>query len=373
MTIIEDCRRIYSQIEDPRIERNKKHPLMTVIFIVLCSSLAGIDNWVGMQDYCEANFDFFEKHFDLSGGVPSHDTIGRVMSLINADHFEECFFAFTQILAKHLKGVIAIDGKTIRGSNSLDSSKKPLHLVSAWSEANHLVLGQVRTDEKSNEITAIPKLLEMLDLEGQVVTIDAMGCQREIARQILLKEADYVLALKGNQGTLHEDIRFLFEGFEKTKWKDFVGTRNESFDKGHGRIETRKVWATEELGSLVAEHKWPGLRSVAMVESIRESKGKKSYEKRFYISSLRADAENLASCIRSHWGIESKVHWVLDVTLNEDKSQISRDNAPENIAIARKWALNVIRKVKGNLSIKRMQNRLKMTGEKLSEIFFKEI
>lgn len=281
MTIIEDCKRIYSQIEDPRVERNKKHPLMTVIFIVLCSSLAGIDNWVGMQDYCEANFDFFKKHFDLSGGVPSHDTIGRVMSLMNPDHFESCFFSFTQELSKQLKGVIAIDGKTVRGSNALDPAKKPLHLVSAWSEANHLVLGQVRTDEKSNEITAIPKLLEMLDLEGQIVTMDAMGCQREIADKILKKEADYVLALKGNQGTLHEDIQFLFEGFEKTKWKNFVGTKNESFEKNHGRIETRRVWATDDLGSLNIEHKWPGLCSVVMVESIREAKGKKVTRKDF--------------------------------------------------------------------------------------------
>lgn len=373
MSIIEDCKHIYSRIEDPRVDRHKKHPLMTVIFIVLCSSLAGIDNWVGMQDYCEANFDFFEKHFDLSGGVPSHDTIGRVMSLINADHFEECFFSFTQNLSKHLKGVVAIDGKTARRSNSLDTTKKALHLVSAWSEANHLVLGQVRTDTKSNEITAIPKLLEMLDLEGQVVTMDAMGCQRKIAEKILMKKADYVLALKGNQGALHEDIRFLFEGFQKIKWKDFLGSSSQSFDKGHGRIESRIVWATEDLGGLKMEHKWPGLRSVIMVESRRELKGKGSYEKRFYISSLKADAVKIGNCIRSHWGIESKVHWVLDVTLNEDRSQISKDNAPENMAIARKWALNVIRKVKGNLSIRRMQNKLKMTGEKLSEIFFKEI
>lgn len=373
MTMLEDCKRIYSQIEDPRVDRNKKHPLMTVIFIVLCSSLAGIDNWVGMQDYCEANFNFFAKHFDLTGGVPSHDTIGRVMSLMNPDHFEACFLSFTQELSKHLKGVVAIDGKTIRGSHSLDPTKKALHLVSAWSEANHLVLGQVKTNEKSNEITAIPKLLEILDLEGQIVTMDAMGCQREIAEKILIKEADYVLALKGNQGTLHEDIRYLFEGFKKTKWKDFLGTRSESFEKSHGRIETRKIWATEDLGNLAVEHKWPGLCSIAMVESIREIKEKKSYETSFYISSLKADAVKIGSCIRSHWGIENKVHWVLDVTFNEDKSQISKDNAPENIAIARKWALNVIRKVKGDLSIKRMQNRLKMTGEKLSEIFCKEI
>jgi predicted transposase YbfD/YdcC len=373
MRVLEELKSVYSHLEDPRIERHKKHPLLTVLFIVLCSALAGIDDWVGMEDYCEANIDFFSKHFDLTNGVPSHDTIGRVMSRIDISSFQKSFVNFTQLLSKQMKGVIAIDGKTARGSNDLQNTKKALHVVSAWSSANNLVLGQVSTDEKSNEITAIPKLLEMLDLQGQIVTIDAMGCQRDIAKKIIEKEGDYILALKGNQGKLHEDIQFLFDSFECKDWKNFKGQKVEASDKGHGRIETRRVWATEDLGRLLEDHNWPGLRCAIMVESERELKGRKSYEKRLYISSLEADAEKVGRSIRSHWNIENQLHWVLDVTFNEDKSQISKDNAPEAMNIVRKWALNLINKTKGKLSIRRMQNRMKMTGYKLAEILNNEI
>lgn len=373
MSVLEELKSVYEQLEDPRIERNKKHPLLTIVFIVLCSALAGIDDWVGMEDYCEANFDFFQKHFDLKGGVPSHDTIGRVMSRIDISVFQECFVTFTKLLTKQMDGIIAIDGKTSRGSNSLQQTKKALHVVSAWSSANSLVLGQVATDEKSNEITAIPKLLEMLDVKGQIVTIDAMGCQRKISKKIIEKEGDYVLALKGNQENLHEDIKFLFNSLEMSNWKGFDGDRIETYDKGHGRIETRRVWATTDLGILLRDHKWPGLRSVIMVESQREVQGRKSLEKRFYISSLEANAEKIGHCIRSHWDIENKLHWVLDVTFNEDKSQISKDNAPEALNIVRKWALNLINQTKGKLSVRRMQNRMKMTGHKLSEILNNKI
>ena len=373
MSILDELKSVYSNLEDPRIERHKKHPLLTILFIVLCSALAGIDEWVSMEDYCEANLDFFSKHFDLSNGVPSYDTIGRVMSRIDIASFQENFVRFTNLLSGQMKGVIAIDGKTARGSNSLQNTKKALHVVSAWSSSNNLVLGQVATEEKSNEITAIPKLLELLDLQGQIVTIDAMGCQKDIAQKIVEKGGDYILALKGNQGNLYEDIQFLFDAFKNENWKDFNGQKLESYDKGHGRIETRKVWATEELGQLLQDHNWPGLRCAIMVESEREIKGCKSYEKRLYISSLPAAAEKIGRSIRSHWDIENKLHWVLDVTFNEDKSQISKDNAPEAMNIMRKWALNLLNKTKGKLSIRRMQNRMKMTGSKLVEILGNEI
>jgi predicted transposase YbfD/YdcC len=373
MIVLEELKSAYAGLEDPRIDRNKKHSLISIIFIVLCSALAGIDDWVGMEDYCEANIDFFSKHFDLSGGVPSHDTIGRVMSRIDISSFRECFVTFTKLLVEHMDGVVAIDGKTARGSSDLQDSKKALHVVSAWSSANNLVLGQIAADEKSNEITAIPKLLEMLDLRGQVVTIDAMGCQRDIAEQILAKGGDYILALKGNQGNLHKDIKFLFDSFEASNWKDFIGNSVETHDKGHGRIETRRVWATEDLGALLEDHKWPGLRSVIMVESRRETKNNRSLEKRLYLTSLKADAEKIGRSIRSHWDVENKLHWVLDVTFNEDNSQISKDNAPENMNLVRKWALNLINKTRGKLSVRRMQNRMKMTGYKLTEILNKKI
>ena len=346
---------------------------MSILFVILCSCLAGIDNWVGMEDYCRTNFAFFCKYFDLSSGVPSHDTLARVMRLIHPERFLECFCEFTHLLSKQLRGVVAIDGKTARKSNSLDQSKNPLHLVSAWSSAHHLVLAQVKTADKSNEIKAIPKLLEMLDLSGEVVTIDAMGCQREIAEKILEKDADYVLSLKGNQRSLHKDLQYLFQGFEEKSWEDFIGTRYESCEKDHSRIVTRKVWATECLGDLTQQHQWPGLRSAILLESTREIKGKKTTERRLYISSLPPDAERAYRCIRSHWGIENQLHWVLDTTFNEDRSQISKDHSPENMSLARKWALNILRAVQGKKSLKRTQNYFYMNGNNLEEVFCKEI
>ena len=368
MTLIEKLKLVFTDIPDPRIDRTKRHPLTSILFIAVCSAMAGIDEWVGMEDYCDANLEFFSQYVELPEGAPSHDTIGRVMSKINPDSFQAAFIEFTKALAARVPGVTSIDGKTARGSADPTSMKKAFHSVSAWSSANSLVLAQVVVEDKANEITAIPKLLEMLDLEGEIITIDAMGCQRTIAQQIVEKGGDYVLALKGNQATLHEDVRFLFDEYEKTGWDGFVGDMSVDFNKDHGRIEERIHRATEELGALGEIHEWPGLRSVLSVESNRTVDGKTSKERRLYLSSLNPDAEMLGKCVRSHWEVENKVHWILDVTFNEDRSQIRKDNGPLVMNILRKWSLNVLGKAKGKLSMRRMQNRLRMSTSRLKEI-----
>lgn len=372
MRVQEKLECIFHRIEDPRLERTKKHPLGSILFVVLCSVMAGIDDWVGMQDYCEANLEEFSAVVPLPYGAPSHDTIGRLMSRLDPEAFHECFAEFTLSLKERLREVIAIDGKTMRGSGEL-GMKAPLHMVSAWATQNRLVLAQVAVDEKSNEITAVPKLLNMLDLEKQVVTMDAMGCQREAAQSIIEKGGDYVLSLKGNQGSLHEDVKFLFEGFDDQLIRNFEGDYHEEYDKGHGRIEHRRCWVTDDLGPLIKIHNWPGLQTVAMVESERKVNGKVSSERRFFVSSLGPDAKLIGNAIRAHWEVENKLHWVLDVTYNEDRSQVYKDNSPENLSLIRKWAINLLNKFRGKLSMRRMQKKICMSSSTLMELLNKII
>lgn len=373
MTTSDQLKTLFCKVEDPRVERTKKHPLMSILFVAICSAIAGIDDWVGMHDYCQANFNLFSKYVSFPHGVPSHDTFGRVLSQINPEQLHDAFVDFTLLLKQEVDEVIAIDGKTARGSGSIHDGRAALHAVSAWATENKLVLGQVFVDDKSNEITAIPKLLAMLDLEGQIVTIDAMGCQRSIASQIVEQGGDYVLGLKGNQAMLHTDIKLLFQGFEGDGWKDFTGQYYEDLEKGHGRVEYRRCWATSDLGMLRDQHDWPGLNSVAMVESERLVRGKKSVERRFYLSSCEADARKRADNIRSHWGVENCLHWVLDVTFNEDKSQIHKDNGPEIINLIRKWGLNILNKNRGKLSVRRFQNKMRMSAEYLLDVINQSI
>jgi predicted transposase YbfD/YdcC len=373
MTILNKLIHVFNTLEDPRVDRTKKHPFMSIIFIAVCSAIAGIDEWVGMEDYCTANLDFFKKHIELPEDVPSHDTIGRVMSRIDPLQFNSSFVEFTKAIANELGGVLAIDGKTAKGSSNTFSSKDALHSVSAWSTQNSLVLGQVAVDDKSNEITAIPKLLELLDIKDHVITIDAMGCQRNIASQVVEKEGDYIFSLKGNQGTLHRDIQGFFKELENENWQAFHGSYFEEFDKGHGRIEKRGVWVVEDFSSLIEMHKWPHLNSIIMVESVRTIKGRTSTERRYYVSSLNAGAQYIGRCIRSHWQIENKLHWILDVNFNEDKSQICKNNGPVIMNMLRKWSVNILNKTKGKISLRRMQNKVKMSVEVLSAVFSKKI
>lgn len=373
MTYLEKLLISISSIEDPRLDRTKKHPLNSIIFSALCAALVGNDDWVGVSDYCDAQLEFLSDFVEFPNGAPSHDTIGRVMSLINPETFNDCFMDFTRALAGKVAGVVAIDGKTARGSCSSKSMKDALHMVSAWSSENSLVLGQVAVDQKSNEITAIPKLLALLDVKGCTVTLDAMGCQRAISEAIVGQGADYVIALKGNQGSLRGDVELLFEGMNSSPPSFESFSSYEQVSKEHGRIERRIVTTTEELGSLLDQHSWPGLRSVVRIESERTVNGQTTKECRYYISSRTACAESLASCVRSHWDVENKLHWVLDVTYSEDSSRIRTDHAPHNMNMIRKWALNVINANKGKLSVRRMQRQLGWKPNELRKILLTQI
>lgn len=357
---------LFANIPDSRINRTKKHPLESILYIVLCGTVSGIDSWIGYQDYAEEHEEILKQFIDLPHGPPSHDTIARVISALDVDAFQSAFESFTQNLAIKVKGVIALDGKTMRGSFDVKKEIKARHIVSAWAQGCRLVLGQEKVDDKSNEITAIPELLKRIDVLGNVITIDAMGCQRDICQAIVERGGDYVISLKGNQGTLHEDVRLFFEDqvseVEQT-W--------EEWDKGHGRIEHRLCKATSDIAWLQERHKWPGLQTIAAVYSSRETYKGKQEEVRYYIASMLCDAERIAKAARAHWGVENSLHWVLDVTMNEDKSRIRNENAPEILSAMRKWGLNLINQHKGNLSVNRMIKKMAMSPKNLIQILLK--
>lgn len=337
----------FGDLEDPRMERTRRHELLDILAIAICGVICGADSWVDVELFGKSKQDWLGKFLRLPSGIPSHDTFGRVFSRLDPDRFQICFMDWVAAISQITQGqVIAIDGKTVRGSHDRANGKDAIHMVSAWASANHLVLGQIKVDDKSNEITAIPELLEILELSGSIVTIDAMGCQTEIAQQIISKGADYVLALKENQGRLYEGVKDSFACGHRSDFEDVEHDYYEVVNKGHGRIETRRCWsisADEEL-DYVDEHKlWPRLSSVVMVRSERQVADQVSVETRYYISSLKGSARKLLQAIRTHWGIENCVHWILDVAFDEDRSRVRTDHAPHNLAIIRHIALNLLK------------------------------
>lgn len=359
--IANDLQRFFSNMEDPRAERNQKHPFLSLICIGLLGVLAGIDSFSGLADYVESYEEQLKDFIELPAGAPSHDTLQRFFSNINYEQFNMCFMEFTNYLAVKTKEFIAIDGKTIRNSSS-----NQLHIVSAWCDANSMVLGQIKVAEKSNEIKAIPKLLGLLDLTHKIITIDAMGCQRAIATQIIANEGDYIFGLKANQKTLETDVIKAFQDLDNlhiSMW--------EEHDVGHGRKEERYTYVTDNIEELQAKHKWPGLQTIALVRSKRTIKGVTTEEKRYYISSLPANAEKICQAARKHWGIENKLHWRLDVVFNEDKACIRNEHAAENMNIMRKWALNILNAQKGKSSLKSMQRKASMSWEYMVQILNK--
>ena len=336
----------FSVLPDPRINRRRRHKLLDILVVALCAALCGIDDWAGVELFGHLKEDWFRTFLELPGGIPSHDTFGRVFSRLDPKAFEACFRSWIAALTETAtEGVVAIDGKSLRGSFDTASGKSPLHMVSAFSASSGLCLGQVATDKKSNEITAIPALLQTLGLKGCIVTIDAMGCQKKIAWQIVVgAKADYVLALKGNQGTIHQEVRDYFEA-QTAPWKDAPHSVFEETDKGHGRIEIRKVIATDNLGWLAQRKEWRGLTSITQVESTRIIGDKKTTECRYYLSSLPADAARIGLAVRQHWGIENRLHWCLDVTYNDDASRIRKDHGPQNMTVLRRLAVNLLRQI----------------------------
>ncbi len=345
---------IFSQVEDPRRDLGKEHDLNDILLIGVISVICGANSWNDMEQYGIAKFDFLKTFLKLENGIPSHDTFNRVFSAIDSKQFESCFIKWVKTLADlNDKEVIAIYGKTIKGGKS-HGKKSPYHIVSAWASEQNLVLGQVKVSEKSNEITAIPELLKVLCLENTVVTIDAMGCQENIAKSIIAKNADYILAVKGNQGTLLEEIEDEFR-FAKT----LETYTNQELD--HGRIETRKCSIITDFKHIENTNKWKDLTTIVKIESQREFKNTHNpIEKatRYYISSIEATAKDFQKAIRSHWTIENKLHWILDVAFSEDASRKRTGNAAQNFAILSKIALNLLKNDK-SLKIGSKGKRLK--------------
>lgn len=341
----------FKNIEDPRIDRCKRHSLIDIIVIAICAVICGADTWEDIESFGESKCDWLKQFLELPNGIPSHDTFGRVFSIISPVEFQRSFLNWVKAISESIeKEVVAIDGKTSRRSYDRGKGKGAIHMVSAWATANRVVLGQVKTEDKSNEITAIPELLDILALNGCIVTIDAMGCQKAISVGIIDKGADYVLALKGNQGTLHEDIKLFFEDANETGFKGIRHDFHETIDGDHGRIETRRYYTVSDIEWLEGKADWKGLKSIGMVESEREIGEKVTKETRYYISSLPGNAKLFGDAVRRHWGIENSLHWVLDVVFREDECRIRKGYAAENFAVLRHIALNLVREEK---SIKR--------------------
>lgn len=350
----------FRELADPRAEHLLDHQLIDIIGLTICAVICGADSWVDIENYGKAKADWLKGFLGLANGIPSHDTISRLFAALDPDALRECFLNWVRAVAQLSQGeVIAIDGKTLRHSYDRGSNKGAIHMVSAWASHNRLILGQVKVDEKSNEITAIPELLKVLDLHGCIVTIDAMGTQTAIAQEIVARGGDYILSLKGNQRNLHEDVQQLFNWALQTQFKDIAHEYCQSVEKAHGRIERRRYWLLSEVEHLIDAERWVGLQRVGLVESERRVAGQApTIERRYYLLSLDGNVERFARAVRSHWGIENQVHWVLDVGFGEDASRVRKDHAPENLALVRHVALNLLRQdttSRGGIKAKRLK------------------
>lgn len=346
----------FGSLPDPRLNRTKDHDLIDILVMAVCTLLCGGETFNDMEDFGRAKQDWFKTFLGLRNGIPSHDTFNRLFAALDPKAFLDCFLRWTQTLRQAVpQEIVALDGKALR--RALDKDQSVQYIVSAWAESNGLVLGQLKVADKSNEITAVPELLRVLELSGCIVTLDAMGCQKKIAREIVEADADYVLALKGNQEKVHEEVQSFLDATLEEKQRQrpkgapapkAVQTLQslETVEKDHGRIETRRYYQSDCLEWFADKGKWEGLASVGLVESVRELDGKTTVERRYYLSSLKLGVEAFARAVRGHWGVENKLHWVLDVCFGEDQSRAREGYAAENLATLRRLALNLLKREK---------------------------
>jgi predicted transposase YbfD/YdcC len=372
MTTLPPLIDFFRHIKDPRVERNKAYPLLEVIVITLLAVMAFAEGWEDIEKYGKAKERWLKKFLPLQHGIPKHDVYRRVFTRLKPEAVSSCFMEWVRAIKRDItREVIAIDGKTVRGSFNSRTGQKAVHLVSAWAAENRLVFAQVKTGEKENEITAIPTLLEMIALKGCIVTIDAMGCQYKIADQIAAAGADYLFALKENQGTLYEDVKTYFEGFDRTRPDPAVAVHT-TFDVDHGRLESRLYGITSDTAWLIERHPaWKSITSIGVIDSTRELGDKVSHERRFYVSSLPSDPQVFAAAGRGHWGIENSLHYVLDVAYREDGGRIKSGEGAENWGYFRKIAMTVARADRGSKdSVKSRVKQMAWSDEYLERLLF---
>jgi predicted transposase YbfD/YdcC len=359
----------FNIIRDPRIDRTKRHPLNAIVFTAICAVVSGAEHWTEVEQFAKEKQDWLSQYVDFPHGIPSHDTYGRFFAVLNPKEFDKSFLSWVQSIHKKSQGeVIALDGKTLRRSHDRTNAKEALHLVHAWASENHMLLGQVATDTKSNEITAIPKLLKMLDVKGCIVTIDAMGCQKKIAKQITDQGGDYVFSLKGNQETIHDEVNLYWQDEQLKEEADHY----ETVEKGHGRIEKRTYSITSDTNWMEVKPKWANLKSIGMVESERTIGEETSVEQRCYLTSLNADAKEFARAVRGHWGVENGLHWTLDIAFREDECRVRQGHAAQNFALLKRLALNLLKRDKtAKVGVKARRLKAGWSSTYLEKILFR--